>query len=116
MRSNLSERFSNDCRKTNTKVITATRGANSAMNQSEFLVITCNLFKGREKSRVQGAIGFAFPAHWLKNQREIFKPITKRSNRNRVISLKQAFENSSKYKWFLFAIYIGNILIQERLS
>ena len=30
------------------------------MNQSEFLEITCNLLKAREKSRVQGAIGLGF--------------------------------------------------------
>ena len=57
------------------------------MNQSKFLAITCNLLKAREKSRVQGAIGFGFASHWLKNRREILKPITKRSNRNRVITL-----------------------------
>ena len=34
--------------------------ANSAMNQSEFLAITCNLLKLREKSRVQGVIGVWF--------------------------------------------------------
>ena len=49
----LLERFSNYCRKR-----PITRGANSAMNQSEFLAITCKLLKGREKLRVQGAIGF----------------------------------------------------------
>ena len=54
-----------------------TTGANSAMNQSEFLVITCNSLKGREKSRVRRAIGFGFASHWLKNWRESFKPITK---------------------------------------
>ena len=54
------------------------------MNQSEYLAITCNLLKAREKSRVQGAIGFASTC--LKNWRETFKPITKRSNRNRVIT------------------------------
>ena len=36
------------------------------------------------KSRVHGAIGFGFD--WLKNWRESFKPITKRSNRNHVIT------------------------------
>ena len=41
------------------------------MNQSEFLAITCNLLKAREKSRAQGAIGFDFASHWLKNWREI---------------------------------------------
>ena len=56
------------------------------MNQSEFLAITSNAPKAREKSRVYGAIGFGFASHWLKNWRESFKPITKRSNRNHVIS------------------------------
>ena len=39
-----------------------------------------------EKSRVHGAIGFGFASHWLKNWRESFKPITKRSNGNHVIT------------------------------
>ena len=50
------------------------------MNQSEFLVITCNSLEAREKSRIHGAIGFGFATDWLKNWREPFKPITKRSN------------------------------------
>ena len=53
-----------------------TTGAGSAMNQSQFL----------EKSRVQGTIAFGFASHWLKNWRDSFKPITKRSNRNHVIT------------------------------
>ena len=62
-----------------------TTGANSATNQSEFLASVCNLLKAREKSREQGANTFGFRlAHWLKIWRDIFKPITKRSNRNRV--------------------------------
>ena len=72
------ERFSIDCRKTKTKVIT--------MNQSQFLAITCNSPEAREISRVHGAIGFGFASHWLKNWRESFKPITKRSNGNHVIA------------------------------
>ena len=64
-----------------------TTGANSAMNQSQFLAIICNSLKAREESRVHGAIGFGLPSHWLKNWRESFKPITKRSNRNHVITL-----------------------------
>jgi len=44
------------------------------------------LLEAREKSRIQGAIGFGFASHWLKNWREIFKPITKRSNRSRAIT------------------------------
>ena len=43
-----------------------TTGLDSAMNQSQFLAITCNSLKAREKSRVHGAIGFGFAAHWLK--------------------------------------------------
>ena len=61
-----------------------TTGTNSAMNQSQFLEITCNSLEAREKSRVHGAIGFGFASHWLKNWRDSFKPITKRSNRNHV--------------------------------
>ena len=56
------------------------------MNQSEFLLITCYFLKAREKSRLQGAIAFGFATHWLKKWREAFKPITKRSNCNRVIT------------------------------
>ena len=43
-----------------------TTGAGSAMNQSQFLAITCNSLKAREKSRVHGAIGFGFTSHWFK--------------------------------------------------
>ena len=63
-----------------------TTGTNSSMNQSQFLAITCNSLEAREKSRVHGAIGFAFASHWLKNWNESFKPITKRSKRNHVIT------------------------------
>ena len=64
-----------------------TTGAGSAMNQSEFLAITCNSLEAREKSRAHGTIGFGFDSHWLENRRESFKPITKRSNRNHVMTL-----------------------------
>ena len=37
------------------------------MSQSEFLAITCNTLKAREKSRVQDAVGFGFGFQWLKN-------------------------------------------------
>ena len=65
-----------------------TTGAGRAMNQSQFLAITCNSLVAREKSRVHGAIGFGFgfAFHRLKNWRESFKPITKRSNLNHVIT------------------------------
>ena len=44
-----------------------TTGANSPINQSQLLAITCNSLKAREKSRVHSAIGFVFASHWLKN-------------------------------------------------
>ena len=79
-----------------------TTGADSAMNQSQFLAIIWNLLKAREKSRVHGAIGFGFASHWWKTWRESFKPITKRSNRNHVITfdshLKTALNKDTDYK------------------
>ena len=71
-----------------------TTGAGSAMNQSQFLAITCNSLEAREKSRVHGAIGFDFASHWLKNWRESFKPITKHSNRNHVITFDSHFKTA----------------------
>ena len=44
-----------------------TTGAESAMNQSQFLAKTPNLLQAREKSRVHGATGFGFDSRWLKN-------------------------------------------------
>ena len=49
-----------------------TTGANSAVNQSQFLAITCNSLKAREKSRVDGVIGFGFACHWLKKLAQVF--------------------------------------------
>ena len=65
-----------------------TTGGNRAINQSQFLAITCNSLKVQEKSRVHGAIGFGFgfASHWLKNWHESFKPITNSSNRNHVLT------------------------------
>ena len=81
-----------------------TTGADSATNQSQFLAITCNTLKTREKSRVHGAIGFGFASHWLKNWRESFKPITKRSNRNYIITF------DSHLKTALWRKNIENVL------
>ena len=80
-----------------------TTETNSAMNQSQFLaiifvvcfvccLIICDSLEAREKSRVHGAMGFGFASHWLKNWRESFKPITKRSNRNH----ESTFDNHLK--------------------
>ena len=79
-----------------------TTGADSAMNQSQLLAITCNSLKAREKSRVHGAIGFSFPSHWLNNWRESFEPITKRSNRNHVIT----FDSHLKTALLLWLYFI----------
>ena len=56
------------------------------MNQSQFLAMICNSREAREKSRVHSAIGFGFASHRLKNWWESFKPITKRSNRDHVLT------------------------------
>ena len=56
------------------------------MNQSQFLAANYNSLEAWEKSRVHGALGFGFASHWLKNWRDSFKPITKHSNRNHVIT------------------------------
>ena len=68
------------------------RPVTTGANQSQNLAITCNSFKAREKSGVHGAIAFGFASHWLKNWLESFTPITKRSNRNHVIT----FDNHLK--------------------
>ena len=68
------------------------------MNQSQFLEITCNSLEARERSRVHGAIGFGFDCHWLKNQRESFKPITKRSNRIHVITFDSHLKTALSQK------------------
>ena len=71
-----------------------TTKAKGARNQSEFTEIACNLLKPLGKSRVQGAIGFGFASHWLKNWGEIFKPITKRNIGNHVISFDRHFKTA----------------------
>ena len=80
------------------------------MNQSEYLAITCNLLKAREKSHVQGAIGFGFAFNWLKKLRETFKPITKLSNHNRVIT----FDIHLKAALKLFLQLLDIVLFQAR--
>ena len=73
-----------------------TTAADSAMNQSQFLTISCNSLEAREKSRVHGAIGFGFgfDSRWLKNWRDSFKPITERSNRNHVITFDSCLKTA----------------------
>ena len=73
------------------------------MNQSQFLAITCNSLEAREKLRVHGAIGFGFgfASHWLKNWRESFKSITKRSIRNHVITFDSHLKTALRKHWNL---------------
>ena len=78
-----------------------TTGADSATNQSQFLAITCNSLKAREKSRVHGAIGFAFASDWLKNWRESFKPIIKLSNRSHVITFDSHLKTTLSNELFM---------------
>ena len=66
------------------------------MNQSEFLAIACHSLEAREESCVHGAIAFGFDSHWLNNWREFFKPITKRSNRNHVITFDSHLKTALK--------------------
>ena len=67
------------------------------MNQSQLLAITCNSPEAREKSRAHGAIDFGFASHWLKNCRESSKPITKRSNRNHIITFDSHLKTALFY-------------------
>ena len=54
------------------------------MNQSQFVaIIICHSLKAQEESRIHGANGFHLVSHWVKNWRE---SITKRSNRNHIIT------------------------------
>jgi len=68
------------------------------MNQSEFLAITSNSLKAREQSRVHGAIGCGFASHWLKNWPKSFRPITKRSNRNHIVTFESHLKTAQIIK------------------
>ena len=83
-----------------------TTGAGSAMNQSQFLAITCNSLKAREKSHVCGAIGFGFDSNWLKNWLESFKPITKRSISNHLITFDSHLKTALSHKSILFSLVL----------
>ena len=80
-----------------------TTGADSAMNQSQFVAITCNSLKAREKSRVHGAIGFGFASHWLKSWRQ---PITKSSNRNHVVTFDSHLKTALVIQWIVMIRWI----------
>ncbi len=50
------------------------------MNQSKHEANTCSWYEARENVRERVRIGFGLSSDWLRKWREIFKPITKRSN------------------------------------
>mgnify|MGYP007094284305 FL=1 len=61
------------------------------MNQSEFLAITCNLVKAREKSRVQGTI--SLPLIGLKTGARL-ELISGSSNRSRIVTFEGHFKTT----------------------
>ena len=85
-----------------------TTGAGSAMNQSQFLAITCNSLEAREKWRIHGAIGFGFASHWLKNWRESLRPITKRSDSNDVITFDSDLKTALLWASYWYVSHAAN--------
>ena len=83
-----------------------TTGTNSAMNQSHFLAITCNSLEAREKSRVHDAIGFGFASNRLKNWRESFKPVTKRSNCNHEITFGSHLKTALIMELYVICLFL----------
>ena len=86
-----------------------TTGADSAMNQSQLLAVTCNSPEAREKLRVRGAIGFGLASHWLKNWRESFKPISKHSNRNHVIITFECHLKTALILCLIIRSHVGSV-------
>ena len=97
--------------KTKTKAITPTNHNRNKQrhNQSQFLAITCNQLQAREKSCAHGVIGFAFASHWLKNWRESFKAIIKRSNHNHVITFDSHLKTAVIKMYYIHNCHISFI-------
>ena len=77
----LLERFSIECRKTNTKVITSTNHSKCKQRNEPIQIrsnsrYVGNLLKGREKSCAQVAIGFGFLFIGQYSGARFFKPIS----------------------------------------
>ena len=73
------KRFSNECRKTKTKVITLAnhKGRRQSSKPIKSIeVITRSRHKARGNVHARATIGFGFTSDWLKNWRENFEPIT----------------------------------------
>lgn len=78
------ERFSSDCRKTNTApkyLFTPTNHRRRKQRDEPIRVpivaLACNFLRKREKSRGEDAIGFGLASYWLTNWPEILRPVTK---------------------------------------
>ena len=56
--------------------------------------MTRTFLKAQEISLLQHTSDFGFAAHWLKIWRQIFKPITKFINRNRVMTFDSHLKSS----------------------
>ena len=91
-----------------------TTGTNSNMNHSQFLAVICYSLKAREKSRARGAIGFGFASHWLKNWRDSFNPIIKRSNRNRVITFDSHLKTALSTRCLNFKEIVYHFQVPKR--
>ncbi len=57
-----------------------TNDTDNPVNQSKLEANTCSWHEARENVRERVTIGFGFTSDWLRMWREIFEPITKRSN------------------------------------
>ena len=94
------ERFSIECR-TNCKVITPINHSRCKQHDEpiKFVAISSNLLKARKKiSHLRVAIGFGFPSRSVLKWREIVMPITKRSNRNRLMTFDSHLKTALKLK------------------
>ena len=58
---------------------------------------------------MHGAIDFGFASHWLKNWRESFKPITKRSIRNHVITFDSHLKITLKVMTMVMMIIMRSL-------
>ena len=54
---------------------------------------------------VQGVIGFA--SQWLKSWREIFEPISRRNNHDRVITFDSPLKTALNQEVFILFVYTG---------
>ena len=112
------ERFSNECRKTKTKVITLAnkKGQRQSSKPIKLEVITRSRHKARENVHARATIGFSFTSDWLKKWRENFEPITEWSNakpKEFTNYFRHSIENRSKCenRFYISSIDIVNVLI-----